>query len=71
VQRVLVDDDHPVVGLRDDRVTSVLVGASSVEQLDDNLLAVKNLRFSEAELKAIDKHAVEAGINLWATSSGH
>ena len=56
--------------LRDERVTSVLVGASSVEQLDDNLLAVKNLKFSDAELKAIDKHAVDAGINLWATSSG-
>lgn len=56
--------------LRDGRVTSVLVGASSVEQLDDNLLAVKNLKFSDAELKAIDKHAVDAGINLWATSSG-
>jgi L-glyceraldehyde 3-phosphate reductase len=56
--------------LRDDRVTSVLVGASSVEQLDDNLLAVKNLKFSDAELKAIDKHAVDAGINLWAKSSG-
>ena len=55
--------------LRDDRVTSVLVGASSVEQLDDNLLAVKNLAFTDAELTAIDKHAVEAGINLWATSS--
>ena len=55
--------------LRDDRVTSVLVGASSVEQLDDNLLAVENLDFSDAELEAIDQHAVEAGINLWATSS--
>ncbi|MFW5471076.1 L-glyceraldehyde 3-phosphate reductase [Knoellia sp. CPCC 206435] len=55
--------------LRDDRVTSVLVGASSVEQLDDNLLAVENLGFSDAELEAIDQHAVEAGINLWATSS--
>ena len=55
--------------LRDERVTSVLVGASSVEQLDDNLLAVKNLSFSDAELKAIDKHAVDAGINLWETSS--
>ena len=55
--------------LKDSRVTSVLVGASSVEQLDDNLLAVKNIRFSDAELKAIDKHAVDAGINLWATSS--
>jgi L-glyceraldehyde 3-phosphate reductase len=55
--------------LKDSRVTSVLVGASSVEQLDDNLLAVKNITFSDAELKAIDKHAVDAGINLWATSS--
>ncbi|WP_404383485.1 L-glyceraldehyde 3-phosphate reductase [Knoellia locipacati] len=55
--------------LRDERVTSVLVGASSVEQLDDNLLAVKNLKFSDDELKAIDKHAVDAGINLWETSS--
>jgi len=57
--------------LRDDRVTSVLVGASSVEQLDDNLLAVKNLDFTADELARIDKHAVDAGINLWATSSAH
>ncbi|GAA4123945.1 L-glyceraldehyde 3-phosphate reductase [Knoellia locipacati] len=57
--------------LRDDRVTSVLVGASSVEQLDDNLLAVKNLDFAADELARIDKHAVDAGINLWATSSAH
>ena len=55
--------------LRDERVTSVLVGASSVEQLDDNLLAVKNLEFSDDELAKIDKHAVDAGINLWETSS--
>ncbi|MFC7491969.1 MULTISPECIES: L-glyceraldehyde 3-phosphate reductase [unclassified Knoellia] len=55
--------------LKDSRVTSVLVGASSVEQLDDNLLAVKNTTFSDAEIKAIDKHAVDAGIDLWATSS--
>ena len=55
--------------LRDERVTSVLVGASSVEQLDDNLLAVKNLGFTDDELTAIDKHAVDAGINLWAASS--
>lgn len=55
--------------LRDDRVTSVLVGASSVEQLDDNLLAVKNLDFTAEELAKIDNHAVDAGINLWATSS--
>ncbi|MGB7817678.1 MAG: L-glyceraldehyde 3-phosphate reductase [Ornithinibacter sp.] len=55
--------------LRDPRVTSVLVGASSVEQLDDNLAAMKNLRFTDDELAQIDKHAVDAGINLWKTSS--
>ena len=55
--------------LRDKRVTSVLIGASSVEQLDDSLDAVKNLRFTQEELAKIDKHAVDAGINLWKTSS--
>jgi len=55
--------------LRDPRVTSVLLGASSVEQLDDNLDALGNLAFTEAELAAIDEHAVEADINLWAESS--
>ncbi|WP_392542440.1 L-glyceraldehyde 3-phosphate reductase [Oryzobacter telluris] len=55
--------------LRDSRVTSVLIGASSVAQLDDSLDAVKNLTFSTEELAKIDKHAVEAGINLWKTSS--
>ncbi|PKW25696.1 L-glyceraldehyde 3-phosphate reductase [Phycicoccus duodecadis] len=57
--------------LRDPRVTSVLIGASSVAQLDDSLDAVKNLDFTEAELAKIDKHAVDAGINLWKTSSDH
>jgi L-glyceraldehyde 3-phosphate reductase len=55
--------------LRDHRVTSVLVGASSVEQLDDNLGALGTLDFSEDELNRIDEHAVEGGINLWKTSS--
>nr|WP_183321134.1 L-glyceraldehyde 3-phosphate reductase [Flexivirga oryzae] len=55
--------------LRDKRVTSVLVGASSVEQLDNNLGALDNLQFDEDELKKIDRHAVESGINLWAKSS--
>jgi L-glyceraldehyde 3-phosphate reductase len=54
--------------LRDRRVTSVLVGASSADQLDDNLGALDNLRFSPEELERIDQHAVEAGINLWAKS---
>jgi L-glyceraldehyde 3-phosphate reductase len=57
--------------LRDERVTSVLIGASSVEQLDDSLDAVKNLSFTPQELAKIDKHAVDAGINLWKTSSDH
>ncbi|TKK89447.1 L-glyceraldehyde 3-phosphate reductase [Herbidospora galbida] len=56
---------------RDARVTSVLIGASSVRQLDDSLDSVKNLGFSADELDAIDKDAVEAGINLWKTSSDH
>jgi len=55
--------------LRDARVTSVLIGASSVAQLDDSLGALDRLEFSAEELAQIDKHAVEAGINLWATSS--
>ncbi|WP_030917359.1 L-glyceraldehyde 3-phosphate reductase [Streptosporangium amethystogenes] len=55
--------------LRDRRVTSVLIGASSVEQLENSLAAVRNTSFDAAELEAIDKDAVEAGINLWARSS--
>ena len=54
--------------LRDPRVTSVLIGASSVEQLDDSLGALEKLAFTEDELARIDKYAVESGINLWATS---
>ena len=57
--------------LRDPRVTSALIGASSVEQLDSSLDAVDNLRFTDDELRRIDRHAVDAGINLWATSSSH
>ena len=57
--------------LRDDRVTSALIGASSVEQLDDSLDAVANLTFTDSELAAIDEHAVDSGINLWARSSAH
>ena len=54
--------------LRDPRVTSVLIGASSVRQLDDSLGALDNLEVGPDELARIDEHAVEAGINLWATS---
>ncbi|GAB3937633.1 L-glyceraldehyde 3-phosphate reductase [Kribbella sp. NPDC056345] len=57
--------------LRDDRVTSALIGASSVQQLEGNLEAVRNLEFTAEELEAIDADAVEAGINLWKKSSDH
>jgi L-glyceraldehyde 3-phosphate reductase len=55
--------------LRDPRVTSALIGASSVKQLDDSLGALDNLDFSADELEEIDRYAVEAGINIWAASS--
>src|ERR671910_283109 len=55
--------------LRDPRVTSALVGASSVEQLDQTLGALERLDFSDDELAEIDSHAVDAGINLWEPSS--
>jgi L-glyceraldehyde 3-phosphate reductase len=55
--------------LRDARVTSSLIGASSVGQLEDSLGALDNLDFSDDELATIDRHAVEAGINLWKASS--
>jgi L-glyceraldehyde 3-phosphate reductase len=57
--------------LRDQRVTSVLIGASSVTQLEENLAAASNTTFSDDELAAIDRDAVEAGINIWAASSDH
>ncbi|HEU4810572.1 MAG TPA: aldo/keto reductase, partial [Nocardioides sp.] len=52
--------------LRDPRVTSAVIGASSVEQLDTNLDALSGPAFTDGELKAIDDDAVEAGINLWS-----
>jgi L-glyceraldehyde 3-phosphate reductase len=55
--------------LRDERMTSTLIGASSVAQLDDSLGALDQLTFSDGELAEIDRHATEAGINLWARSS--
>lgn len=52
--------------LRDPRVTSAVIGASSVDQLDTNLDALDGPPLTEDELAAIDRHAVESGINLWA-----
>ncbi len=57
--------------LRDPRITSSLIGASSVKQLDENLAALDNLEFTDDELATIDQHAVDAGINLWSSSSAH
>ena len=51
--------------LRDPRVTSALIGARNVEQIDDSLDALRNLAFSAEELKTIDGHATEGGIDLW------
>jgi len=55
--------------LRDPRVTSALVGVSSIAQLETNVDALKKLEFTEQELSEIDRYAVDAGINLWARSS--
>jgi L-glyceraldehyde 3-phosphate reductase len=55
--------------LRDPRVTSVLLGASSVAQLEENLGALRTLDFDDDELAEIDKHAVEGGIDLWRGSA--
>jgi L-glyceraldehyde 3-phosphate reductase len=55
--------------LRDLRMTSLVIGASSVAQLEADLAALDNLAFTDAELDAIDKYATDADINLWAASS--
>jgi L-glyceraldehyde 3-phosphate reductase len=55
--------------LRDPRVTSTLVGASSVAQLENNVSAVARLEFGAGELAEIDRYATESDINLWASSS--
>ncbi|MEP9358171.1 L-glyceraldehyde 3-phosphate reductase [Sphingomonas sp. KR3-1] len=55
--------------LRDPRVTSALIGARTVEQLDNSLDAVNNLDFSAAELAEIDRHATDGALDLWKVSS--
>jgi L-glyceraldehyde 3-phosphate reductase len=55
--------------LRDRRVTSAVIGASSVEQLDTNLDALAGPPLTDEELAAIDEHAVDVGVNLWAEST--
>ena len=57
--------------LRDPRITSTLLGASSVAQLEQNLAALENLEFSPDELDEIDRYAPESSVNLWTASSDH
>jgi L-glyceraldehyde 3-phosphate reductase len=56
--------------LRDPRMTSTVVGASSVEQLEENVRALERLDFEPEELEEIDRYATESDINIWARSSG-
>ena len=55
--------------LRDPRVTSALLGASRVAQLEQNVAALERLDFTAEELAEIDRYAVEGDVNLWAPSS--
>jgi L-glyceraldehyde 3-phosphate reductase len=55
--------------LRDPRVTSALVGASSTAQLEDSLTAIERLDFDDAELRQIDEYAVDGALNIWSASS--
>jgi L-glyceraldehyde 3-phosphate reductase len=55
--------------LRDARVTSALIGASSVGQLEDNIGALARLEFTDQELEEIDRYATESSLNIWAASS--
>jgi L-glyceraldehyde 3-phosphate reductase len=58
-----------VWALRDQRMTSLVIGASTVEQLEDNVAALRNPSLTVDELAEIDRHATDAGINLWKQSS--
>jgi L-glyceraldehyde 3-phosphate reductase len=57
--------------LRDQRITSVLFGASSPKQVQENVNALDHLEFSKQELVEINKYAQEGNINLWSASSDH
>jgi L-glyceraldehyde 3-phosphate reductase len=58
-----------VWALRDPRMTSLVIGASSVRQLEDNIAALSQTALSGDELAEIDRYATEADINLWKTST--
>jgi L-glyceraldehyde 3-phosphate reductase len=55
--------------LRDPRMTSVVIGASSPEQIRENVKALANLSFTAEELQAIDRHAQDGRVNLWVKPS--
>jgi L-glyceraldehyde 3-phosphate reductase len=55
--------------LRDPRITSALLGASSVNQLEQNVAALERVDFDQAEFDEIDRYAGDGGVNIWATSS--
>ncbi len=55
--------------LRDPRMTSLVIGASSTKQLEQNVAMISNHTFTQAELDEIDQHAVEGGIDLWRAAS--
>jgi L-glyceraldehyde 3-phosphate reductase len=55
--------------LRDPRITTALIGARNVEQLDDSLDALAGPPLSAEELKEIDRHAINGGIDLWHASA--
>ena len=57
--------------LRHNNMTSALIGARTVKQLDECLDSLNNLKFTKSELKQIDKYAKEEKINLWTSSSKH
>jgi aryl-alcohol dehydrogenase-like predicted oxidoreductase len=63
------DDERVVWVLRDPRVTSAVIGASSVEQLEANVTALEQLDLSPDELAEIDRWATESEVNLWARQS--
>lgn len=58
-----------VWALRDPRMTSLVIGASNVKQLEDNIAALQNMSLTADELAEIDQHAADEGINLWKRSS--
>ena len=55
--------------LRDPRITSTLIGASTASQLEQNVAAVENAELSIEELEEIDRYATESGVNIWERSS--